>query len=55
MHIFWLNGSLVLEPENDFEGEALGLLVDNVKWGRPKPRDPAMIPRVPAELEGKAA
>lgn len=55
MHIFWLNGNLVLEPENESEGEALEGLVDSVKWGRPKRSDPGMVPQPEPVSEKPAA
>jgi hypothetical protein len=46
MHVFWLNGGVVLEPENDSEREALALLVEGAKKGRPQWSDPGTAPTV---------
>ena len=55
MHVFWLNGNLVFEPENEFEREALGLLSDNVKWGRSQRNDPGVPPQIDQQSQERAA
>lgn len=54
MHVFWLNGSLMLEPENDSEGTALEMLAENLKLGRPKRADGGTPPHPEAAKEHAA-
>ena len=46
MHVFWLNGGLVLHPDTDQEGEALELLFETTttEKGRPQSSDRSIAP-----------
>jgi len=35
MRIFWHNGALTIQPESEREGQLLGELSQNLKFGRP--------------------
>lgn len=46
MRVFWMNGGLHVEPENEVETEAMLVLLANLKYERPPESDG---PRTPVD------